>query len=77
MAYNAKIEALNQRKPTLKCGKNEVNVRLPGNKTTGMGKYCTRSSKTIENAQISLEGKRGIEKHCPFVLKVSRSNDEI
>lgn len=41
--------------------KNEIAGRLPGKKTSSMGKFGAAATKTTENTKISLEGKRGIE----------------
>ena len=59
MPYNTKIEALEQRNSYFEDWQNEVAERLPGNKTASKEKYGTGA--TMENARISLEGKRGIE----------------
>lgn len=61
MDYPSKIKALEQRSSYFEKWQNEVTERLPGKKTASMGKYGTPATKTMENARMSLEGKRSVE----------------
>jgi len=58
MDYPSKIKALEQRSSYFGKWQNEVAERLPGKKTASMGKYGTPATKTMENARMTLEGKR-------------------
>ena len=57
----SKIKSLDQRSSYFGRWQKEVAERLPGRKTSSMGRYGTPATKTMENTRISSEGKRSIE----------------